>query len=128
MAAQEFRHCSQTARESVSDFIRRLEKTFRVAYGREAITPETRNALLYGQLHEGLLYRLMEAPAVSGAIDYSSLCVAARSEERRQAALSRRKQYQSSQQTRGAPAESDSSNMPHPVESRPVRRMYNNLK
>ena len=82
MAAQEFRHCSQMDSERVADYIRRLEKTFRVAYGREALTQETRNALLYGQLHEGLLYRLMEAPAVSGATDYSSLCLAARSEER----------------------------------------------
>ena len=54
MAAQEFRHCSQMDSERVADYIRRLEKTFRVAYGREAITQETRNALLYGQLHEGL--------------------------------------------------------------------------
>ena len=82
-------------------FIRRLEKTFRVAYGRVVITPETRNAFLYGQLHEGLLYRLMEAPAVSGATDYSSLCLAARSEERRRVELSKRK-YQSSQQFRRA--------------------------
>ena len=61
------------AGESVADFNRRLEKTFRVDYVREAITPETRNALLYGQLHEGLLYQLMEAPAVSGAINYPFL-------------------------------------------------------
>ena len=81
MAAQQFRHCSQMDSEHVTDYIRRFEKTFHVAYGREAITQENRNALLYGQLHKGLLYRLMEAPAVSGAIDYSSLCLAARSEE-----------------------------------------------
>ena len=85
MAAQEFRHCAQTAGEGVADFIRRLEKTFRVAYGREAITPETRNALLYGQLHEGLLYRLMEAPACPGPLT-TPLCVwqlEARSDGRR---------------------------------------------
>ena len=72
MAAQEFRHCSQMDGEHVADYIRWLEKTFRVAYGRETITQETHNALLYGQLHEGLLYCLMEAPAVSGVTDYSS--------------------------------------------------------
>ena len=131
--AMEFRHCAQTAGEGVADFIRRLEKTFRVAYGREAITPETRNALLYGQLHEGLLYRLMEAPAVSGVTDYSSLCVAARSEERRQTELSKRKQYQSSQQSRHAPTVSTPANVfpragPRPVDPQPVRRPSNNLK
>ncbi len=78
MAAQEFRHCSQTDGEHVAGYLRRLEKTFRVAYGREAITQETCNTLLYGQLHEGLLYCFMEAPAVSGATDYSSLCLATR--------------------------------------------------
>ena len=81
MAAQEFQHCLQMDCEHVADYIRQLKKTFRVAYGREAITQETREALLYGQLHEGLLYRLMEAQAVSRATDYSSLCLATRSEE-----------------------------------------------
>ena len=56
MAVQQFWHCSQYAGERVADFIRRLEKNFRVAYGREAITFEIRNVLLYGQLHEGLIY------------------------------------------------------------------------
>lgn len=52
IAAQEFRHCLQAEGEKVSDYIRRLEKTFRVAYGRDAIMAETRDALLYspGQL------------------------------------------------------------------------------
>lgn len=77
----------------MADFIRRLEKTFCVAYGREANISETRNALLYGQLHEGLLYRLMEARAVSGATDYFALCIAARSEEHLQDELDKRKKY-----------------------------------
>ena len=33
MAAQEFRHCLQMDGERVADYIRRFEKTFRVAYG-----------------------------------------------------------------------------------------------
>ena len=97
IAAQEFRHCAQSEGEKVGDYIRRLEKTFRVAYGRDAIMAETRDALLYGQLHEGLLYQLMEAPAVSGATSYTSLCLAAKNEEWRQAELKKRKQYQPNQ-------------------------------
>ena len=98
MAAQDFRHCAQRENEGVSDFIVRLEKTFRLAYGHEAMSMETRNTLLYGQLHEGLAIRLMEAPSVSGATDYACLCVAARNEERRQAELQRRRAYQTSTQ------------------------------
>ena len=55
---------------------------------------EMRNTLLYGQLHEGLLYNLLKSPAISGAIGYTQLCVAARTEERRQNELSRRQHYQ----------------------------------
>ena len=95
MAAQDFRHCSQSQGESVSDFIRRLERTFRLAYGRDGMLAETRDALLHGQLQEGLQHRLMEAPAVSGASTYAVLCQAAKTEERRQAELRKRRQYQS---------------------------------
>jgi hypothetical protein len=95
MAAQEFRHTSQKDNEGVSDFIRRLERVFRVAYGRDGLLSETRDALLYSQLQEGLKLSLMEGPAVSGASDYKSLCIAAKNEERRQAALKQRKQYNS---------------------------------
>ena len=93
MAAQDFRHASQGKGESVSDFVRRLERIFRVAYGRDGMLSQTRDALLYSQLQEGLRQSLMEAPAVSGATDYNSLCVAAKNEERRQAALRTRKGY-----------------------------------
>lgn len=54
---------------------------------------ETRNALLYAQLQEGLKYALMKAPAVFGAQGYQELCVAARNEERRLNELNSRKQY-----------------------------------
>ena len=53
---------------------------------------ESKEALLYGQLQEGLLYKLIESPAVSGALDYKTLCVAARNEERGLVELSRRSQ------------------------------------
>ena len=50
--------------------------------------------ILLTQLKEGLLYRLVESPAVSGARSYSELCLAATNEEKRQAELSRRQYYQ----------------------------------
>ena len=87
MAAQDFRHSAQLESESVADFIRRLEKTYQIAYGRDQLKPETRDTLLYGQLQEGLKYELVRGPAVSGAQTYKELCTAAKSEERRLAAL-----------------------------------------
>ena len=94
LAAQDFRHAAQDENEKVSDFVRRIEKTFRRAYGHDTMLPETRDALLYAQLQEGLRYDLMKAPAVSGALNYQALCVAAKSEERRLAELQKRRQYQ----------------------------------
>ena len=82
VAAQDFRHMSQGVGELVADFVSCLEKTFRRAYGHENMSAETHAALLYGQLHEGLRYSLMKAPAVSGASSYAQLYIAARSEER----------------------------------------------
>ena len=46
------------------------------------MSAETRAALLYNQMQEGLKFELMESPAVSGAIGYKQLCLAARSEEK----------------------------------------------
>jgi len=74
LAAQDFRHLVQNDGEKVADFIQRLEKTFRLAYGRDAMQPETRDALLFTQLQEGLQLTLMESPSVSGATSYQSLC------------------------------------------------------
>ena len=67
---------------------------FRRAYGHDTMLSETRDALLYAQLQEGLKYDLMKALAVSGALNYQALCVAAKSEERRLAELQKRKYYQ----------------------------------
>ena len=124
MAAQDFRHCAQREKEGVSDFICRLEKTFCLAYGYEAMSQETRNTLLYGQLHEGLALRFMEAPSVSGATDYNCLCVAARNEERRQAELQKRRSYQTSTQRQHTSGSSHfharqlpSSQQPHPQQA-----------
>ena len=93
LAVQDFRHASQKDRESVAEFIRRLERLFQVAYGRDGLGEETRNALLYSQLQEGLKMELMREAAVSGASCYTSLCLAAKNEERRLAELSRRQHY-----------------------------------
>ena len=82
MAAQDFRHSLQKSGESVSDFVCRIEKTYQVAYGKDGLNPATRDALLYGQLYEGLAYDLMQSPAVSGAQSYPELCTAAKGEER----------------------------------------------
>ena len=93
LAAQDFRHLSQRSRESVRDFVTRLEKTFRVAYGSDPMSKETREALLFAQMQEGLKYDLILAPAVSGAQCYEQLCGAAKNEERRLAALKKRQEY-----------------------------------
>ena len=85
--------------KAVADFIRRLERTFRIAYGRDAMSSETRDTLLYCQLQEGLRYELMKGPAVSGATKYQELCVAAKNEEKRLAELQRRQQYSKSIQS-----------------------------
>lgn len=77
-AAQDFRHTAQTDSETVSDFVRRLEKVFRVAYGRDGMSNETRDMLLYCQVQEGLRYELMKAPAVSlSDADSDCTCLAA---------------------------------------------------
>ena len=93
LAAQEFRHATQGPQEVVSDYILRLEKTFRRAYGQDHMAKETRSALLYAQLQEGLKYALMKAPAVSGAQRYQKLCVAVKNEERHLNELNKRQQY-----------------------------------
>lgn len=98
VAAQDFRHLRQGDSESVSDLIRRLERTFRIAYGRDSMSTETRDALLYGQFQEALRYKLMRAPAVSGSTKYQELCVAAKNEEKRLAELRKRQQYSKSSQ------------------------------
>ena len=79
--------------EGGGGFVRCLERTFQIAYGRAGILPETWDALLYSQLQEGPSHRIMEAPAVSGAADYQALGLTAKNEEHRQAALRTRQSY-----------------------------------
>ena len=82
----------QGKKETVSEFISRLERTFKIAHGKSRMPVENKEALLYGQLQEGLLYKLVESSAVSRAQDYRSLCMAARNEEKCLTELSRRSQ------------------------------------
>ena len=93
LAAQDFRHASQWEEESIADFIRRLEQLFKLAYGRDGMSEETRGTLLHGQLQEGLRYEIMRAPAVSGLHGYKELCLASRNEEKRLVELAKRRQY-----------------------------------
>lgn len=93
MAALDFHHTSQRTNEPVLDFIARLEQVFQTGFGREQLSNEIREMLLYGQLQEGLLYTLMESPAVSGAQNYKELCLVVKREERRLAELKKRQQY-----------------------------------
>ena len=90
LAAQEFRHTTQGEAERVADFIRRLERTFNVAYGWEGMFTEIRDALLHGQLQDALKHELMQAPAVSGSQTYKELCLTARNEKKRLAELKKR--------------------------------------
>ena len=93
VAAQQFRHSLQKSGECVSDFIRRLEKKYQIAYSRDDLNTATRDALLCGQLYEGLRYEIMLSPAVSGSQGYKELATAAKAEARRLAALKQRQSY-----------------------------------
>ena len=50
LAAQDFRNAVQWDKESVSDYITRLERSFQIVYGREHLSVETRDAFLLSQL------------------------------------------------------------------------------
>ena len=94
LAALDFRHINQKETENVSEFIRRLERTFQIAFGHDPMSTETRDVLLYGKLQDGLRIDLVsKAPAISGAQNYQELCIAAKNEERRLAELKKRRQY-----------------------------------
>jgi len=92
LAAQDFSNVLQYDRGSVSDYITRLERSFQIAYGREQLSAETREAFLFSQLQAGLKLSIMESPAVSGSLSYKPLCVAAKQEEKHLSGLRRRKQ------------------------------------
>ena len=93
MAVQDFRHTVQKESESVADYLRRLERSFQLAYGRDNLKSETKETMLYSQLQEGLLLGLVRSSSVSGCLTYKELCVAAKQEEKRLADFRRRQQY-----------------------------------
>ena len=93
LAVQDFLHASQRDDEPVSHFVRRLERSFQVAYGRDGLGNKTRYTLLHSQLQEGLRYELMKASSVSGALTYQALVKAAKNEERCIEKLRKRQQY-----------------------------------
>ena len=54
LAALDFRLVVQKETENVSDFIRRFERTFQIAFGCDPMSTETKNVLLYGKLQDVL--------------------------------------------------------------------------
>ncbi len=125
LVAQEFRHAAQKPNESVSDFIRNLEKCFKLAYGRDGLTLETQCALLYAQMYEGLKLGLVKAPLVSGAQTYQALCIAAKAEEHRLSELRKRKQFQQpTGQKNGSSSERQSTKMSPAENNRSSTKSY----
>ena len=93
-AVQDFRHACQQDNEMVTDYIRQLERCYQLAYGKDKLSSETKEAILFGQLQAGLIYQIVKSPAVSGSQSYRALCTAAKAEEKRIAELRRRQLYQ----------------------------------
>ena len=82
LAALDFRHIIQKETESLSDFIRRLECIFQIAFGHDPMSAETKDVLLYGKLQDGLrIDQVNKAPAISGARSYQELCIAAKTKK-----------------------------------------------
>ena len=73
MAAQDFRYMFQREGETITDFIRRLECSFQLAYGQDGIQPETRDTLLHSKLQEGLKQNMTEADVVCGVMSYKGI-------------------------------------------------------
>ena len=72
--------------DTVADFICRLERTFCIVFGSDELSKETKDAVLYGQLQEGLQLSIIRSPSVSGTLTYKTykeLCMAAKHEEKR---------------------------------------------
>ena len=91
----------------MGQFITRLEQKFRVAYGQEKMSRETKEVIMFVQLQEGLQLDLLKSPSVSSALSYSELCGAARNEEQRQAGLKKDRSIGRRKQ----PGESNPSNL-----------------
>ena len=55
LAAQDFRHTMKNPKESVADYICRLEQIFHHGYGKERLSNETYPVSCHAQLQEGLV-------------------------------------------------------------------------
>ena len=53
LAAQDFRHAMQKDGESVADYVRRLERYFQIAYGRDKLSVETKETIRDCKSHKG---------------------------------------------------------------------------
>ena len=93
LAGQDFRRTVQTDNETVADYACRLEKAFRIAFGNDKLSKETKETMLYGQMQEGLRLGILRSPSVLGAMSYEELCMAAKNEEQRQTELRKRQDY-----------------------------------
>ena len=93
IAAQDFCHTLQEESENVSNYIRQLERAFRVAHGSDKWDPESRSIFLFTQMQDGFRQDLKKSPSISGTLSYSALCVAAKNEEKRLMELKKRQQY-----------------------------------
>ena len=128
LAAQDFRHSLQKEGETVSNYIRRLESTFKIAYGRDAMAAGTRDTLLHGQFQEGLRYELMRSPAVSGASTYRELCLAAKNEEKRLLELKKRQLYRKTPISGGRELATGRSTINRPQEEIPPNESSGNRR
>ena len=54
LASQDFRHANQGENESVSDFVRRLERFFYTAYGKDKMGVDTRRLSCMGNCMKAL--------------------------------------------------------------------------
>ena len=72
----------------------------------DALSKETRDALLFAQLQDSLEIELLRAPAVSGAQNYEQLCVSAKTEERRLSALKKRQELTDGKADQGSNSKS----------------------
>lgn len=76
-----------------TDFVCYLDCTFHAAYGRDGLPAAIHNALFHGQLHEGLQYKIMQAPTVCSASSYKEPYIAAKNEKCCLEDLKKQQQY-----------------------------------
>ena len=80
LAAQYFQHAMQKESETVADYIHGQECYFQIAYSHDKLTSEAKEAILFGQLQEGLSYEIMKSPSVSGTQLHNELCMVVKHE------------------------------------------------